>query len=408
MFYFVKYKKYILRKLIYLYNKAFRKKYNGQNLESFLEYCSTNIDYYKGKGKDINKYEYINKSVVKDNFYSFCKSKDTLLKNTVYTAGTTGSSCKFYYCFNCITLEEYHVGRYFEWHSKYRVVFRGEKIFKDNLKPKKMYRIVPFIKEMYVSPYHIDQYKLKTLVEKLKEIRNACLYAYPSTAYLLAEYCIKNNEKVHFDIVATSSEVLFDYQAEAIQNAFNCKIRDWYGQAERVAALYRCEHGNYHEIEGCYSYIEYIPVSDNTFEIVGTHIHNGIMPLIRYRTGDLVEISNQRCRCGNKGVNITRIYGRIGDFIRLKGKRITATGLYCALLKATNNIREAQICIRNDRIVIKIVKEKGFCDSDEKMILERICKFIPDGMCTIEYHDKISREKSGKFKYVVNRDSCSL
>lgn len=408
MFYYNKYKKYIIRKIFYFYNKLIKNRYKKQNLESFLEYCSMNIDYYKGKGKDINKYEYINKSIVKDNFHSFCKNEDTLIKNTVYTAGTTGTSCKFYYSFDCMTSEEYFIEKYFGWNNKYRVVFRGEKIFKNSSKAKKMYRVVPFIKEMYVSPYNIDEYKLKGLVEKLKKIRNAFLYAYPSTAYLLAEYCLKNNEKIHFDVVATSSEVLFDYQVEAIKNAFGCKLKDWYGQAERVAALCKCEYGNYHEPEGSYSHIEYIQVSDNTYEIAGTHLHNRLMPLIRYKTGDLVEISNQMCPCGNKGVNVTKIHGRIGDLIQIQDRKITATGLYCALFKAAKHIREAQIYKNNGSIIIRIVKEEGFCDSDEKAIRDKIGDLIPEEMYSIEYVDEIKREKSGKFKYVVNKDSCVL
>ncbi len=399
MFYYIKYKKYIIRKLIGVYNKLFSNK--AQTLDRFLKYCSENIGYYKNRGNNIDNYEIINKETVKGNYDLFCKG-NPIVKNEIHTAGTTGTPCKFINDFLCMVKEEYYVSKYFEWSSRYRVVFRGEKIFKDDESPENMYKEVPLIREMYVSPYHINEKNLKGLVEKLRAIKNACLYAYPSTAYLLAEYCLKNNEQVHFDIVATSSEVLFDYQADAIKKAFGCSIRDWYGQAERVAALYRCENGNYHEVEG-YSHVEYIPVTDSTYEIIGTHLHNVHMPLVRYRTGDVVEISKEPCKCGNKGISISMIHGRIGDFIELEDKKITATGLYCTLFKAAKNIREAQLYQLEDRsVVMKIVRGDKFSNNDEQAILATAKRFVPHEKCTVEYVNKIEREKSGKFKYVIN------
>src|SRR5438067_9016 len=46
--------------------------------------------------------------------------------------------------------------------------------------------------------------------------------------------------------VMTSSETLEPDVRASVEQAFGVRVFDWYGQAERVAAIGTCEHGSYH------------------------------------------------------------------------------------------------------------------------------------------------------------------
>jgi len=402
-FYIKKYVDFLTRKLFYLITWLFwRHSIENTFLDKTLFYCSGKIKFYRNKGSDISAYRFIDKHDVRGSYTDFI-NKRYKIKHKASTAGTSGTPLSFFRDLRCMVAEQYFQNLYFGWKNKYRVVLRGERIFRPGANPDKIYKCIPFIREMYISAYHISDSKLEVVVKKLSGIKNKCLWAYPSTAYLLAKYCIKKQKEVCFDFVATSSEMLFDWQIEVIEKAFKCRVKDWYGQAERVAALYRCPYGNYHDVPN-YSYIEFCKYEGSLFEIAGTQYHNRIMPLVRYNTHDLAEFNEGDCPCGRKGINIKVIHGRIGDFIDTGSEIKTATGLYCAFFKDARSIKEAQICInKENKVVIKIVRENNFNEEDEKLLLKTIGSHLPEGMFKIQYVTCLERNPSGKLNYVVHK-----
>ncbi len=399
MFYYTRYKNFLIRKIFDLITLFFKPE--KKSLENVLTYCSKHIDFYRGMGNSLENYPYIDKKVIKSDFDRFANKK-ALIKNIGITSGTTGTPGKYYRDIPSMAAEQYFQNKYFKWNGTYRVIFRGEKLFEPDQQPDKIYRVIPLINEMLISSYHINDHTLKILVEKLKTIKGRkSLWAYPSSAYALAEYCLKNNERLKFDVVALSSEVLLDRSKEIIEEAFECRVKDWYGQAERVAALVRCEAGHYHEIDG-YSHMEYLPVRDNTYEIAGTTLHNKIMPLVRFNMHDLVETSQEPCLCGAVGRNIVKIHGRSTDYIELPDRRLSEAPL-AALFKGMENIMEAQVIQRKDkRVFIRVVRDKEFDDENEKVLIRHISSIIPKELFTLEYVERIERDARGKFRHVIN------
>jgi len=399
MFYYTRYKNFLIRKIFDLITLFFKPEKNS--LEKMLSYCSKNIGFYRGMGDSLDNYPIIDKNVLRNDFDRFVNRK-ALIKNVGITSGTTGTPGKYYRDIPSMAAEQYYQNMYFKWNGTYRVIFRGEKLFEPDYKSDKIYRTVPLINEMLVSSYHINDRTLKNLVEKLKTIKGRkSLWAYPSSAYALAEYCLKNNERLEFDVVALSSEVLMDRSREVIEKAFRCRVKDWYGQAERVAALVRCEAGHYHELKG-YSHIEYLPVRDNTYEIVGTTLHNKIMPLVRFNMHDLVETSQEPCPCGARGWNIVKIHGRSSDYIELHGRRLAEAAL-TNLFKGMENITEAQVIQKKDkRILIRVVRSENFDGENEKLLISHISGIIPRELFTLEYVERIERDARGKFRHIIN------
>lgn len=369
-------------------------------IQENLEYCSKNIEFYRGKTPNIDDFDFIDKNVVRGNFDKFiCKGFH--IKNVGHTSGTTGTPGKYYRDIKSMAMEQYFQSKYFNWDGKYTVILRGEHFLSKAKEPKKIYKNLPLLKQMYVSSYHMNDMTMEKLVEKLSGIKNKCLWAYPSAAYLLADYCRRKNKELTFDIVATSSEMLLENQVMIIEDTFKCKIKDWYGQGERVAAFYRCEYGHYHEVEG-YSFVEYDKIEGNIYEVIGTTLNNRVMPLVRFRTGDLVEISDESCKCRNKGVNISTIIGRSNDYIELPDRKMTGTVLAMPF-KNSRNIVEAQVIQKKDKsIIVKVVKNEKFNTEDEKRLFKEIYNYLPKDMCEIQFVEEIQKNSNGKFRFVIN------
>ncbi len=57
-------------------------------------------------------------------------------------------------------------------------------------------------------------------------------------------------------------------------------------------------------------------------ELVLTTLSKEAMPMIRYRTGDLVQINAEPCVCGRTSVRIARIHGRSDDMLIVRGVNV--------------------------------------------------------------------------------------
>jgi phenylacetate-CoA ligase len=202
--------------------------------------------------------------------------------------------------------------------------------------------------------------------------------------------------------IVTSSETLSDARRREIERAFGCRVFDWYGQFERVAAIGSCEYGRYHLLSD-YSYVEMLPADDGLFELVGTGFYNLSMPLIRYRCGDLVRPApaKERCACGRSFPLIEQVIGRVDDPIKLIDGR--SIGRLDHLFKGVEGILEAQI--RQDRldaITMLVVPSATFNDRTRETLQNNARYRLGDGIALeIRLVDAIRRTRNGKFKGVV-------
>ncbi|ACU72571.1 coenzyme F390 synthetase [Catenulispora acidiphila DSM 44928] len=82
-------------------------------------------------------------------------------------------------------------------------------------------------------------------------------------------------------------------------------------------------------------------------ELTVTMLMDGVKPLVRYRTGDAVEIQESDCACEMPG-DLVRIVGRTLDFIELGERRFTAGQIETAVLTGVTGSAGYQIVIEHD------------------------------------------------------------
>jgi phenylacetate-CoA ligase len=111
-----------------------------------------------------------------------------------------------------------------------------------------------------------------------------------------------------------------------------------------------------------------------TGELVITTLTRTGMPLLRYRTRDLVSINNEPCPCGRTAPRISKIKGRTDDMIIVRGINVFPTQIEYALLQVEESLPNYQIIV--DRA------EKGM-DSIE-VCVEIDQKFFSDEIKSLE------------------------
>jgi phenylacetate-CoA ligase len=346
-----------------------------------------------------------------DEMISFNTKRRYLIKGS--TSGTTGSSLSLYMDRKLIQSEHAFVWRQYRWAGcpqNGRIAsFRGDMIVPlEQMRPP-YWRYDLYSKELFFSSYLISEDTANVYLEHLEDFDPTLIYTYPSSIFSLAQYAKNMGVKYSFPSlrgIVTSSETLFEYQKSLIKEVFGVSIFDWYGSFERVIFVGTCEYGSYH-IFPDYGFTEFIPLAETDgityYELVGTGFINACMPLIRYRTGDIVTLDHGTCKCGRNFPLIGTILGRLDDLIVTpEGKVI---GRLDHIFKNVKNIRLAQIIQEKiNEIIIFIVPNAGYSIIDEKKILSNAIERIGGSInIKINLVSDIPRLPNGKFKGVISK-----
>ena len=207
-------------------------------------------------------------------------------------------------------------------------------------------------------------------------------------------------------VAITNAEPLFEYQRQAISEAFNCPVRETYGMAEIAAAAGECEHGSLHQWPeaGITELLSDDGVINETGsgDLVCTGLLNIDMPLIRYRVGDEATIPTSPCECGcGRGLPVmTSIEGRIDEvLITADGRRI---GRLDPVFKGQLPIREAQIIQEAlDHVRVRYVKAPGWTADATQSMIDRLRAHVGPVKVLLEEVDSIPRAANGKFRGVI-------
>ncbi len=172
-----------------------------------------------------------------------------------------------------------------------------------------------------------------------------------------------------------------------VEEKYGVETSDVYGTADVGLMAYECsEKSGLHIAED--TIVEIIdpatgkPVTGNgTGELVVTPIDESY-PLLRFGTGDLVGWINEPCPCGSTSLRITRILGRIGDAVRIRGMFIHPRQLEPAMA-AFEGIAKYQAIVGRkgyrDELLLQVeLKDKTSIDR-EKMT-EKLVKVVTEAV----------------------------
>src|SRR5262249_3840189 len=148
-------------------------------------------------------------------------------------------------------------------------------------------------RQLWCSSFHLSEERLPLYVRELRARRIRFLEGYPSTIFILARHLLRSGERLPMQAVYTSSETLHAVQRDAIREAFQPQVFDFYGLAERVVFAGECGAAAGKPLFDEYGVTELTdeagrPVAPGRAgALTGTTLWNRGMPLIRYRTTDV-------------------------------------------------------------------------------------------------------------------------
>jgi phenylacetate-CoA ligase len=395
----------------------------NSRLGNIIKHCYEHIPYYQDLFKslrlkpadirtkaDLEKLPLLDKETVNASFERFIsKRHKSLLCHLGSTSGSTGAPAKFWRDYESINFENAALWRHWRAagdYGKKRVTIRGEIIVPVSQTNPPFWKYNPASRELLMSGYHLSFGNSRRYIDKILEFEPNILYCYPSTAHLLAKFFDSHDVSYHFDAIFTSSEVLDGDLRRFIEKTFRSRIYDWYGQAERVAAISECPQGCYHILED-YALVETLP-TEHGLELVGTHFSNKVMPLIRYRTHDYVELTEIPCRCSSYFRTVKRIVGRnYGYIVTPEGARISITN---HIPRGVSNLVETQFYQeRPGEVVIKVVTNGRFRSEDKARLIQNTLEHTsPTMKVIVQEVDSIPRGANGKFVAIISMPEAAV
>jgi phenylacetate-CoA ligase len=326
------------------------------------------------------------------------------------TSGTTGTPLDVYRSVNSMMAEEAFHLQHWHWAGwspgQKQAVMRGDSVVPIEQRRPPYWFADAAGNQLFLSTRHLDRHNAVMFASELQRFGATQLRAYPSAAHDFAAFVEEAGLRLQLKSVVTGSEMLYPFQRQRIERVFGAKVFDFYGMAERVAFAAECEHGRMH-VNPEYGVVEILDSqgrpTDEEGNIVGTTLHNGVMPLIRYRMNDTARWSREPCPCGRTYPVIEKIGGRLADQLYdLDGRAVNCTMIGFAL-DGMLNVRKAQVAQTHaDSWVIRIVPGTAYSDEDGERILSKLAREVsPRVKARIELRREIPTLRNGKYKWVV-------
>ncbi len=352
------------------------------------------------------------------------KSRDRRLRLTGgHTSGTTGSPISLVYDAGMVEMNYAAMDRQYRWaglrlaESGDRVaVLRGNVIVPLGQKRPPFWRHNRALNQLLCSTFHLSPANLDTYLAALREFAPAAVDGYPSSLYVLAKLLLNRGKRLPVRAAITSSETLYDFQRDAIETAFECRVFDYYAAAERVIFTVECDRHEGHHLCEEYGITELLGDSDTAVPdgvegvMVGTSLHNLGMPLIRYRTTDRAARNPGHCSCGRPLPLMADVTTKAEDLLRLRDGRLISPSVLTHPFKPLDSIEGSQLVQTGlDRLLVRIVPGGRFSQADRAHLVRELQARLGDDMrIDIEVVSELPRTSRGKFKWVVSQIGTGL
>lgn len=332
----------------------------------------------------------------------------SLIRATIRTSGTSGSPLTLVQSLGAVIREEGFVYRQLRWigwrPGQRRAWIRGDIVCDEHPRDGRYWCRDWVGNMLMMSSYHLSNATLGAYVAALEAFDPVVIHAYPSSVAALAhwlEAAGRSYRGASLRGVMTSSETLEPDVRAALRRAFGVAVFDWYGQAERVAAIGTCEHGRYHLLTD-YGGVELLAQDDGRSELVGTSLNNAAMPLVRYRTGDsVVAGAPGACPCGRVFPTVDAVIGRQERIVTLPDGRLVAR-LDRVFQGHDRRLLEGQVRYHGDgRFTLRVVAADGFGPQDEAALVAKFLLRVPGVQVAVQRVDAIARGANGKFEFVA-------
>lgn len=253
--------------------------------------------------------------------------------------------------------------------------------------------------------FDLSEDVLAGFVKVFRTKKIAFIYGYTSSIVRFARYLLEKGILLK-DICPTlkvcivTSELCTAEDKKLLETAFGIRVVIEYGSSELSVMGFEFPDGEMvcsDEI----TFFENVPEPDGTSRLLCTSLFNKAFPLIRYSIGDSVDFDYNAT--GRK--IITRINGRVNDFVKLPSGKVAAgfTFYYVSrsILESTGCLREFVVRqTRLDTFVLDVVATERLSEEEVRDIRQKMEMYLEPGLkIEINYVNEIARKASGKIQH---------
>jgi phenylacetate-CoA ligase len=266
-------------------------------------------------------------------------------------------------------------------------------------------------RRLILSSSHLNATTAVAYARALKDFAPDVLMTYPTAVESLCIHLERAGIELRVPRVHCASEVLHEQVWRQVAQRFGCTVLDQYGQAERVAHAWAMQPGDFRFVPG-YAYVELeaVGAEDNQvlYEIIGTTLWNLAMPLIRYRTGDLIRVPRE---WGSRELeevvlgerSFGGVLGRDRDIlVTPAGTRVIGLSHFQRHVDHIVRIQIIQETLQQVRILV--LAQPDYSAHDERRLLQNVRGKLPATMeVKIERATQLERTALGKTPFVIRR-----
>jgi phenylacetate-CoA ligase len=232
---------------------------------------------------------------------------------------------------------------------------------------------------LYLNSYTFSRDAAQNFYDAWNRFEPEIVFAYPST---LAEFV----SLVHLDgvklvrpkAVITSSETLLEEQRVLIERVLGAPVHDFYGLTECECIAIERGRDRAYQVDSHVCFVELLvgdrPAEEGEAgEVVITHLHNYVQPLIRYRTGDIAIGAVDGRLPNGSWHKLTSIEGRVQEYlIAHDGARVTsvAQSIHADYWRGVVGLQFVQESPGNATLNLKVAEPLN--DSDLQLIKREI------------------------------------
>lgn len=315
--------------------------YQIKKIKDLFLFVKKNIPFYKNyfkkkditirkinSLKDINIFPIVDKKIIQKNIKDFLISK--FKKKQFYcrtTGGSTGTPLTIWSNIDHQIKDKANTKYYMRIFgldiNKYKSIrIYGDKI-KKNLIKKKIFWSKKDNK-LIMSAFYINEENLEKYIKQIELFKPKYIHSRASIMFSFAKLIANKNIKFKIDLkyIFIDGESINKNQRKLIENVFKTRLINIFGHTEGALVGHPCEFSDFLHFMPQNGFLELLDSNSNPIKkdgkkgnIIATGFNNKVLPLIRYRTGDIGVLTKTKCKCKRNYMMLKEVEGRAQDYI---------------------------------------------------------------------------------------------
>lgn len=291
-----------------------------------------------------------------------------------------------------------HAMRQFGWHP----FMKGLEIWReDSSTHKNFMRKMGLLKSVSIFK------PLEEIKEKIQKEKPDFLFCTRSFYLEITNYFEQIGLKINPKYLLCTTEDVSAEQRKRLEKYYGTRLINVYGCMESPTIAYSCPTYNNLHVFQTTVIIEVInqkTIEGKEFgEIALTNLTNNLMPFIRYRTGDVVEITHKRCQCRRNSQILGNIIGRSDNIIKTTDGKIFNFHHFYHIFRGESLINQYKVIYHKRENILEFIFTLKLKE-DIKEKLEYLDNLVKKSFSNIKYKitivGRMPISESGKFKLI--------